>query len=123
MTRLEFINNFMDHIADSLRYNETFHLNISNQLFDKKHDFKKLVNTFTNFFECELVESCNGNYFIISCEVNSFPYVLLVTIVDSDDDIIVIYASLFSSVDTAKKSKIFSELDNSEGNYEKYFKY
>ena len=115
----DFIQNFLEEISDSLNYDMTFNINVTNEAFDKNHDFRMLVNSFTNFFDAKLVESCNGDYFIIS---NGDYYILLVTIIEFEDEMF-IYASLFRNIDDVKKSDWFKYLENHDGNFEKFYKF
>lgn len=118
----DFISDFIEDISDSLNYNRSFTINVTDEGFDKNHDFRMLVNSFTNFFNADLVESCNGSYFIITKENLNDNYTLLVSIIEDETDVL-LNAALFSNVDDARKAHVFSEIQDSDGNFQKFYKY
>ena len=118
----DFISDFIEEISDSLNYNKSVTINVTDEGFDKNHDFRMLVNSFTNFFNAVLVESCNGSYFIISKENANDYYALLVSIIEDGSDVL-INAALFRNVDDARKAHIFSEIQDDDGNFQKFYKY
>lgn len=118
----DFISDFIEEISDSLNYNKSVTINVTDEGFDKNHDFRMLVNSFTNFFNAVLVESCNGSYFIINRDTGNDNYTLLVSIIEDESDVL-LNAALFRNVDDARKAYIFSEIQDGDGNFQKFYKY
>ena len=113
----KYILNIIEAISD-LSMNKGDHYNLTNELFDKNHDFNKLVSYLTNYFQETIIEQSHGNYFIMSLK----DYYLGIRIIEYENNELMLYMDIFDNLNKLRNMLMYSSFEDN-GNYNKYYKY
>jgi len=99
------IMNIIEYIND-MSENKYDNFDISKELIDRNHHFKKIMNIFIKYYKAECVEYDNGNYFIIKINDNLGYYYIGIIITEE----MILYALVYNNLNELKKNRIFQQL-------------
>lgn len=104
------IDKIMPYIND-LSINRSFSYDLYDETFDRIHEFRGLMNYFTNYYNCELIEVSHTNYFIIKITDNNEygDKYLAITIIENDE-FYYLTVLLFDNLIDLKNRIIFDEV-------------